>query len=150
MRLAGGWSVVEMINIETSPRPVTKEEARKRERELAEEYDANLNAIKAHTTEEEKRTRHAEWRAENAEKRKASQAKYYAEYSEKVKASHTKYRSENPEKRKTLYAKRSAERITCKLCSAEICRAQKARHVASDICRVAENQKKKTTKTRKT
>lgn len=192
MRLAGGWSVVEMMKIEISPRPVTKEDARKREQKLVEECDGNLNTNRAYTTEYERKIRLAElsakwrsenperekalnaewraknpekvkaitakwraknpekmkaltarWREKNPEKERANVAKWRAKNLEKVRAREAKYRTENAEKVKARKAKSSAERITCEVCSAEICRGAKTQHMKRSLCRAAAAESKK-------
>ena len=101
IRQHGGWDEWEMIEIE-KVNDKTKLEARMREQELMEEYDANLNSLSAYITEQEratiKKTITEKYREENKELLKEQTKKYKQEHKEIISEQMKKYRAENKDK----------------------------------------------------
>ena len=98
IRNNGGWDEWEMIIIEEY-KCKTKLEARMREQELIEEYNANLNTLKAFITEEERKITKQQitnkYKAENKKLISEQQQKYKEEHKEIIGEQMKKYREEN-------------------------------------------------------
>jgi hypothetical protein len=101
IRQNGGWDEWEMIEIEQF-KGKTKLEARIREQELIDEYQANLNSLKAYITEDERKaTKNAiteKYRQNNKELLKEQTKKYKEDHKEIIAEQMKKYRAENKEK----------------------------------------------------
>ena len=101
IRQNGGWDEWEMVEIEQF-NGKTRLEARMREQELIEEYDANLNTLNAYITEEKRKaTKKAiteKYRENNKELLKEQTKQYKAEHKEIIAEQMKKYREENKEK----------------------------------------------------
>lgn len=101
IRENGGWDEWEMVEIEKF-NGKTKLEARIREQELIEEYDANLNMLNAYITEEEraatKKAITEKFRIENKAKIREQEKKYKEEHKDIIAEQMKKYRQENKEK----------------------------------------------------
>jgi len=101
IRQNGGWDEWEMIEIEKF-NGKTKLEARIREQELIDEYQANLNCLKAYITEDERKaTKNAiteKYRQNNKELLKEQTKKYKEDHKEIIAEQMKKYRAENKEK----------------------------------------------------
>lgn len=90
IRQAGGWDNCEMVPIEEFECETTLE-SRIREEQWRREYNANMNSVRAHRTEEERIEQHREG---NKEWNK----KHYEENKEIVDAKHREYYHANIEK----------------------------------------------------
>jgi len=101
IRNNGGWDEWEMVEIEKF-NGKTKLEARIREQELINEYNANLNSLNAFNTEEEKKQKKKaiteKFRLENKELIREQEKKYKEEHKEIIAEQMKKYREENKEK----------------------------------------------------
>ena len=101
IRQNGGWGEWEMVEIEEF-NGKTRLEARMREQELIEEYDANLNTLNAYITEEKrkaiKKAITEKYRENNKELLKEQTKQYKAEHKEIIAEQMKKYREENNEK----------------------------------------------------
>ena len=101
IRENGGWDEWEMIEIEKF-NGKTNLEARMREQELIEEYNANLNSLSAYITEEErlatKKAITEKYREEHKELLKEQTKKYKEEHKEIIAEQMKKYRQENKDK----------------------------------------------------
>ena len=101
IRNNGGWNEWEMTIIEIY-NCKTKLEARMREQELIEEYNANLNTLNAFITEEKRKLIKKKitdnYRAENKELISVQQKKYKEEHKEIISEQMKKYRQENKDK----------------------------------------------------
>jgi len=139
----GGWENWNMIMIEVFPCSNSLE-AHKRERELYEQYHANMNARSPYITQDERkdlkkkyREDHQEkikqynkkYREENKEERKEQKKKYREENKEEIKEYQKKYRDENKEKIK----EEKSKKIPCKFCNKEICKSNMSHYLK--ICK---------------
>ena len=101
IRENGGWDEWEMIKLEEF-NGKTNLEARMREQELIQEYNANLNSLSAFISEEEraatKKAITEKYRQENKELLKEQTKKYKEEHKEIISEQMKKYRAENKEK----------------------------------------------------
>jgi len=101
IRNNGGWSEWEMIEIDKIyGKP--KLEARMREQELIDEYNANINSVSTDITEEQRKaTKKActeKYRVENKELLKEQTKKYKEHHKEVISEQMKTYRAENKEK----------------------------------------------------
>jgi len=101
IRENGGWDEWEMVEIEQF-NGKTNLEARMREQELIEEYNANLNSVSAFVTEEQrastKKAITEKYREENKELLKEQTKKYKEDHKDIISEQMKKYREENKEK----------------------------------------------------
>jgi len=101
IRNNGGWDEWEMVEIEKI-QCKSKLEARIREQELIEEYNANLNTLNAFLTEEEKKQIKKEitekFRIENKDKIREQERKYKQEHKDVISEQMKIYRQENKQK----------------------------------------------------
>jgi len=101
IRNNGGWDEWEMTEIEHF-KCKTKLEARIREQQLIEKYNANLNSLKAHVTEEEKQQTKKmiteKYRIENKAKIREQEKIYKQEHKDIIAEQMKKYRQENKDK----------------------------------------------------
>jgi hypothetical protein len=101
IRNNGGWSEWEMVEIDKIYGK-TKLEARMREQEVIDDYNANLNTVSAYITEEQRKaTKKAiteKYRLENKELLKEQVKKYKEEHKEVIAEQMKTYRAENKEK----------------------------------------------------
>jgi len=101
IRQNGGWDEWEMIELEKFIGK-TKLEARIREQQLIEQYEANLNSLKAYITEDErkatKNTITEKYRENNKELLKEQTKKYKEEHKDIIAEQMKIYRAENKEK----------------------------------------------------
>jgi len=149
IRENGGWDVVEIKPIEEFECE-TSVQARIREQFWVREYNATLNMIRAHRTEEEhkqsQREHTAKYMAANPEynaEYRAAHPEYYREYNAEYRAAHPEYYAEYyaanrdaiKQKAKERYAancdaikQHQREKIQCD-CGATICRGSKSNHL---------------------
>ena len=118
IRNNGGWDEWEMIEIEKILCK-TKLEARMREQELIEEYNANLNSVSAFITEDERKaTKNAiteKYRENNKELLKEQCKQYKEEHKDIIAEQMKKYREENKEKlREQTKAYRDKNKEKCR------------------------------------
>jgi hypothetical protein len=106
----GGWDEWEMIEIEKF-KGKTKLEARMREQELIEQYNANLNSLKAYISEEQRNTLKKQitqkYREENKELLKEQTKKYKADHKDIIAEQMKQYRAEHKEE---IYEKKKEYR----------------------------------------
>jgi hypothetical protein len=117
IRQNGGWDEWEMIEIEQL-NGKTKLEVRKREQELIEQYNANLNTLNAFITEDKrastKKAITEKYREENKEFLKEQTKQYKQNHKEIIAEQMKKYRAENKEKltaQKKEYYEKNKEKM---------------------------------------
>jgi len=121
IRENGGWDAVEIKPIEEYECE-TSIQARMREQFWVREYNATLNMIRAHRTEEE----HKQSQRESNAKYRAVNREYYAEYY----AAHPEYYAEYYAANRDAIKQHQREKIQCD-CGATICRGAKFYHLKS-------------------
>ena len=94
IRENGGWNKWEMIEIEKYPCN-DKNEACKRERELMEEFNANLNMNKSFRTKDDVKKALKKYYEKNKDAVKASRKKWQEKNKDIMYAIHKKYREKN-------------------------------------------------------
>ena len=101
-------------------------DARIREEALRKEYNANMNSIKCHTTDEEKKQQKKEWMKEWHENNKNETKEYLKEWYENNKEKQKEYRENNKEKQKEYANKK----FTC-VCGCEFSKSALSSHKKS-------------------
>lgn len=143
IRENGRWDCIDITPVEEYECETTQQ-ARIREEYWRRQYDAQLNAIRAHRTEEDKKQRERDRTRteEQLERRRQKSAERFAANREEL----------NKKRKDLYYANRDdvlnkmKEKIQCE-CGATICRAAKSGHLRSKkhIDRIAEQQKQNIT-----
>ena len=104
IRQTGGWSNWSMILVEEFPCK-DKNEACKRERQLYEEIDANMNMVRPYRTQEELKLYYQDHKEEikQNKKKKYHEKQYYQDHKEQIKLYQEANKQEIAEKKKQYY-----------------------------------------------
>ena len=126
IRENGGWENWRMVVIEECGE-ISFIQARIKEEEHRVKLNANLNMIRCHQTEEQKKERQNEWNENNKERIKENKNEYYENNKEKIK----KYKKEWSENNKEKVYKQHNDwykvKIICE-CGREVARGGLSRH----------------------
>jgi hypothetical protein len=133
IRENGGWECFTMVPIMEFPCE-TKIQAEIQEEKCRVELKATLNALKAHTTPEERKEQIKKNQTENQEKRNEQQKKRYHELSiedrKKIAEERKEYKKEWHAKNKDEISQRRSQKYMC-TCGVECSLSNSARHERS-------------------
>jgi len=140
IRENGGFEMFKMIEVEKYPCN-DKREAMRREDEVMKEFKANMNAIRSHTTAEEKKVNNIEYKMNNRVKLIEKQREYIKKNKDIIKVKKKKYRDKNIENikmkekeyreiNKDIIKEKKREKVTCS-CGCKIVKNNLIRHQAT-------------------